>query len=68
MKKLAGDIGVGKSRFSRLSLLRMNCQEPQAVSRLEKFISLIEHKWDQGAANPRRLFVEIKDGLALTRR
>lgn len=68
MRRLAGEIGVGKGRFSRLSLLRMNCQEPQAVSRLEKFISLIEHEWEQGNANPRRLFIEIKDSLASTHR
>lgn len=64
MQKIAQSHGVGKNRYSKLSLLKLTCFEPNAAERVETMMSLIEHEWDVGGTGGTRKFhVEIKDTL-----
>jgi predicted nuclease of predicted toxin-antitoxin system len=61
-KGLARRIGVGRSRFRKLSLIRFEkCRESKAAARIEGAFSLIEHEWKVGSgdARDRRMFVVI---------
>jgi predicted nuclease of predicted toxin-antitoxin system len=62
MKQFAKRFGIshGSSRFDRLSLVRLCCNEVLASKRLDQAMSLIEHEWtfsDEKVA--RRLWVDI---------
>jgi predicted nuclease of predicted toxin-antitoxin system len=69
-KTLAGRIGIGRSRFARLSLIRFEkCRESQAAKRMEVALSLIEHEWSFGkGSRDRRLFVVITSQTIRTHR
>jgi predicted nuclease of predicted toxin-antitoxin system len=60
-KALASRIGIGRRRFTKLSLIRFEkCRESQAAKRMETALSLIEHEWAFGnASRDQRLFVVI---------
>jgi len=60
-KALASRIGIGRRRFTKLSLIRFEkCRESQAANRIEAALSLIEHEWAFGnTSRDRRLFVVI---------
>jgi predicted nuclease of predicted toxin-antitoxin system len=45
MKQMARRHGVTPARFKRLSLLKFECEEPNAAARLGKAMSLLEHEW-----------------------
>jgi predicted nuclease of predicted toxin-antitoxin system len=62
MKTFAKRFGIsqGSTRFARLSIIRLCCNEVLASKRLEHAMSFIEHEWsvsEEKAA--RRLWVEI---------
>jgi predicted nuclease of predicted toxin-antitoxin system len=62
MKKFAKRFGIsqGSTRFDRLSLLWLCCNEVLAAKRLDQAMSLIEHEWQfTGEKSSRRLWVEI---------
>ena len=59
MKQIARQHGVSGSAYSRLSLLKLSCSEPEAANRVAACLSLIEHEWHVGNGRERRLFVEI---------
>ena len=60
MKRIAREFGIGKDRFSRLSVLKFTCPEPMASKRLELAMSFVEHEWQAADAKAaRRLYVEI---------
>jgi predicted nuclease of predicted toxin-antitoxin system len=60
-KALASRIGIGRRRFTKLSLIRFEkCRESQAANRIEAALSLIEHEWAfENSSRDRRLFVVI---------
>jgi predicted nuclease of predicted toxin-antitoxin system len=60
MKQYVRRQGKGPDRFKRLHLLKFNCPEPMAASRLEEAMSMVVNEWivaHQKAA--RRVYVEI---------
>lgn len=60
MKQLARNNGVGKKRFSRLSLIKFSCETAKAAARASDAMSIILHEWERSlGANGRRVFVEI---------
>jgi hypothetical protein len=62
MKQFPKRFGIsqGSSRFDRLSLIRLCCNEVLAAKRLDQAISLIEHEWTfSGAKSSRRLWIEV---------
>lgn len=65
MKKIAGSYGLGQNRYRKLSLLKLSCFEPNAVIRVDSFMSLIEHEWLVSSSDDsgRRLHMEILDTL-----
>lgn len=60
-KSIASRVGVGRSRFRKLSLVRFEkCRESRAAERLQVALSLIEHEWAVGnGTKDRRMFVVI---------
>src|SRR6266404_7735317 len=60
-KALAGRTGIGRRRFTSLSIIRFEkCRESQATIRIQSAFSLIEHEWAFGnGEQDRRLFVVI---------
>jgi predicted nuclease of predicted toxin-antitoxin system len=70
MKQLAKDRGINPGRFRTLSLLRLQCREPRAASRVAAALSLIEHEWtaSEAGAGQRRLYVVIGDSMIRTHR
>jgi predicted nuclease of predicted toxin-antitoxin system len=69
MKQIARQHGVSNKRFKTLSLLKLSCKEPQAASRVEQALTLIEHEWNFSTEKrARRLFVEIGDNFIRTTR
>lgn len=68
MKQIAKKNGISNSAYSRLSLLKLSCDEPSAASRVEACMSLIEHEWHVGDGQTRRLFVEIQKSAVRTNR
>lgn len=69
-KSLASRIGIGRRRFTKLSIIRFEkCRESQAATRLEGAFSLIEHEWNFGNGDQdRRLFVVITSSTIRTHR
>lgn len=60
MKQIAKNNGVSNSRYSRISLVKISCNETQAAKRLEQFIDLVENEWIHSSKKAsRRIFVEI---------
>lgn len=62
MKAIAKGLGFTNSRYKRLSLIKLSCNEVQAANRVSQFLTLIESEWaisEKKAA--RRLFIEIGD-------
>ena len=58
--KLAPRAGIGRRRFGRLSRIGIKCGEPQAASRLESVLSLVEHEWNGAQARAdKRIIIEI---------
>jgi predicted nuclease of predicted toxin-antitoxin system len=67
MKHLAKRHGVGAGRYKKLSLIKLSCFEPNAASRVQAAMSLIEHEWMIGSKNKdRRIFIEIQDRVIRT--
>ncbi len=59
-RTLAPRIGIGRQRFRRLSRVGFRCDEPQAASRIEAALSLIEHEWQAAqVARDKRIIIEI---------
>lgn len=69
-KSIARREGIGSRRFKTLSLLRFErCRESQAVDRLEKAMTLVEHEWKFGNGDrDRRMFVVIQSKTIRTHR
>jgi predicted nuclease of predicted toxin-antitoxin system len=70
-KALARRIGIGRSRFRTLSLIRFEkCRESRAAQRTELAFSLLEHEWGVGGgrARDRRMFVVITGETIRTHR
>ena len=62
MKRIAQEYGIGGRKFSKLSLLKLSCFEPDAPARVQEAMTLIEHEWMfADGKDGRRLFVEISD-------
>lgn len=62
MKQFPKRFGISQSstRFDKLNLIRLCCNEVLASKRLAQAMSLIEHEWMfSGAKQSRRLWVEI---------
>jgi hypothetical protein len=59
-QSLAPRIGIGRSRFRRLSRIALRCCEPQAAGRVKVAMSLIEHEWKVArSSSDKRMIVEI---------
>jgi len=69
-KKIAGQYGVGQSRFKKLSLIRFHrCRESQTAHRIVQALSLVEHEWTLAKdKRDRRLFVLISATAITTNR
>lgn len=69
-KALASRTGIGRRRFTKLSLIRFEkCREAHAAGRLERAMSLIEHEWSIGNNNrDRRMFIVITADTIRTHR
>lgn len=69
-KALTNRIGIGRRRFTKLSLIRFEkCRESQAARRIEAALSLIEHEWARGyGEGDRRMFVVITSQTIRTHR
>ena len=69
-KALASRIGIGRRRFTKLSLIRFEkCRESQAARRIEAALSLIEHEWARSyGEDDRRMFVVITSQTIRTHR
>jgi predicted nuclease of predicted toxin-antitoxin system len=69
-KTIASRIGIGRTRFKKLSLLRFEkCRESRAADRVAAALSLVEHEWKVGnGANDRRMFVVICTQVIRTHR
>ncbi len=64
MKQIAKGMGVGKTRFKALSLLKLSCRETRAADRVQSAMTLIEHEWHvSGTASGRRIYIEISDSV-----
>ena len=60
MKQFARRDGVGRERFKRLSLIRLQCNEVQAAARVDQAMTFIEHEWAVSDAKAaRRMHVSI---------
>jgi predicted nuclease of predicted toxin-antitoxin system len=62
MKRLTSRFGgsPGTSRFDRLNLIKLGCNEPLTAKRLDHVLSLIEHEWHIACEKPaRRLWIEV---------
>jgi predicted nuclease of predicted toxin-antitoxin system len=69
MRQIAKDIGVGKSKFKKLSLVKLSCREPAAARRMKEALSLIEHEWHvSSSSDGRRIFIDISDGVIRSHR
>ena len=68
MKSLARGHGITPARFKSLSLLKLSCREARSATRVQAAMSLIEHEWQVGAGQERRLYVEISDTVIRTHR
>lgn len=69
-KSIAQRVGIGRTRFRQLSLLRFEkCRESQAADRIDEAISLIEHEWrHRRTVRDRRLFMVITANTIRTNR
>ncbi|WP_109260369.1 DUF5615 family PIN-like protein [Hyphobacterium indicum] len=68
MKQLAKRGGIGKGRFSTLSLLLIQCPT-LAVQRLDSAMSLILHEWKiSESKKARRLHISINKNVIRTHR
>jgi hypothetical protein len=69
IRKIAQGYGVSRSRYKRLSVLKLNCFEPHAAERVRTAASLIEHEW-LSSPDPkgRRIFIEIGESYIRTNR
>jgi predicted nuclease of predicted toxin-antitoxin system len=63
MREIAKGHGVSGSRYKKLSLIKLSCNETNAASRVRQFIELIEAEWRiSDAKASRRLFIDISEG------
>jgi predicted nuclease of predicted toxin-antitoxin system len=61
MKRIARDHGVQGGRFKSLSLIKLSCRAPDAATKVEEALSLIEHEWLCGdGRNGRRIWFELQ--------
>jgi predicted nuclease of predicted toxin-antitoxin system len=70
MKRLARGMGVSGGRFKALSLLKLECFEPDAAARVKLALSLVEHEWKVSPVieGKRRIYIVIGDGVIRTHR
>lgn len=71
MKRLAQRFGIGRgsTRFARLSLIWLCCNETLAAKRLQQALSFIEHEWNVSEEKTaRRLWVDIGPHFLRTNR
>ena len=62
MREIAKNHGVGNSRYKKLSLIKLSCNETVAASRLSQFMELIETEWKIASTKAsRRLFVDLSE-------
>jgi predicted nuclease of predicted toxin-antitoxin system len=60
-KRLAAKNGITGDKFGKLSLISLNCPEPMAKSRVEQFMTLLEHEWNYSKGkSSRRMFIVIQ--------
>lgn len=62
MREIAKRNGVSNSRYKKLSLIKLSCNETQAANRVSQFLQLIASEWlisDEKVS--RRLFIDISD-------
>lgn len=70
MKQIAKSRGITGGRFKALSLLKLECRESQAASRVATALSLIEHEWQVAPLiqGKRRLFIIVGKNTIRTHR
>jgi predicted nuclease of predicted toxin-antitoxin system len=62
MREIAKKNGVSNSRYKKLSLIKLSCNETQAANRIAQFMKLIESEWHISEEKfSRRLFIDISD-------
>jgi predicted nuclease of predicted toxin-antitoxin system len=62
MREIAKKNGVSNSRYKKLSLIKLSCNETQAANRILQFMKLIESEWHISEEKfSRRLFIDISD-------
>jgi predicted nuclease of predicted toxin-antitoxin system len=62
MREIAKKNGVSNSRYKKLSLIKLSCNETQASNRVSQFLQLIESEWQIAEEKlSRRLFIDISD-------
>jgi predicted nuclease of predicted toxin-antitoxin system len=62
MREIAKKNGVSNSRYKKLSLIKLSCNETQAANRVLQFLALIESEWKISTEkSARRLFIDISD-------
>lgn len=69
MKVIARTHGASNSQYTKLNLLKLSCTPPEAASRVQAAMTLIEHEWHVGdATDGRRFYVEIMKSVMRTNR
>jgi len=66
-RAIASRFHISHARLRKLSRIQFRCIEPKHVERLKVALSLIEFEWNLcQAANDKRMFIDIMDGLIRT--
>ena len=70
MKQIAKTHGITGGRFKALSLLKLECPEPDGATRVKAALSFIEHEWTSAPVveGRRRLFIVISAATMRTHR
>jgi predicted nuclease of predicted toxin-antitoxin system len=62
MRETAKKNGVSNSRYKKLSLIKISCNETQAANRVSQFMQLIASEWHISDEKlSRRLFIDVGD-------
>jgi predicted nuclease of predicted toxin-antitoxin system len=62
MREIAKRNGVSNSRYKKLSLIKLSCNETQAANRISQFLPLIVSEWEISDEKlSRRLFIDVGD-------
>lgn len=62
MKRIVRESGASNGQFKKLSLIKLSCEPPDAASRIESLLSLVEFEWaNSSGSDGRRIHIEVKD-------